>query len=125
MAGVAVVQMSALIHKDQASTNMIGEFAKFSNKDLWYCGVNMAGKKKELEVFLAFFLSLCLLCLSVFLSFFLSAKKVLKQRFLYTSYFYVDYFFFSKIENRIYDTYCNKLLLTFIHVFKTLPTNKK
>jgi len=41
--GVAVVQMSALIHKDQASTNMIGEFAKFSNKDLWYCGVNMAG----------------------------------------------------------------------------------
>ena len=41
--GLAVVQMSNLIKTENASANMVGEFCKIRNEDLFYYGVNLAG----------------------------------------------------------------------------------
>ncbi|XP_023321159.1 uncharacterized protein LOC111695918 [Eurytemora carolleeae] len=41
--GLAVIQMSPMIRADCASASMVGEFCRFRNQDLYYCGVNLAG----------------------------------------------------------------------------------
>jgi len=41
--GIGMITLSRLMSKGKASESMIGEYAKFSNKDLFYAGVNLKG----------------------------------------------------------------------------------
>jgi hypothetical protein len=41
--GLGIIQYSPLIRSKKASESMIGEYVKFEGKNIWFCGVSMAG----------------------------------------------------------------------------------
>ena len=50
--GLGIIQYSNLIRSKKASESMVGEYVKFHNKNLWFCGVNLSGNTQKLPLIL-------------------------------------------------------------------------